>query len=100
MRRMIGAIFRQTVPATIIRSDWRGDARKTPAPKRSMSYRDETVAIISMAQQAKPNVIGQIEPFRHQLTAASRVVVTTLASNCRSKRPIGLRLIETLIPLE
>src|SRR5207244_1985414 len=69
MRRMIGAIFRQTVPATIIRSDWRGDARKTPAPKRSMSYRDDTVAIISMAQHASPNVIGQSDPLRHQLMA-------------------------------
>src|SRR6266571_4275495 len=61
MRRMIGAILRVTVPATIIRSDWRGDARKTPAPKRSMSYRDDTVAIISMAQHASPNVLGQSE---------------------------------------
>src|SRR2546425_11765407 len=89
MRRMIGAILRVTVPATIIRSDWRGDARKTPAPKRSMSYRDDTVAIISMAQQASPNVIGQSEPLRHQLMAASRVVVTMLASSDRSISPIN-----------
>src|SRR2546425_12243836 len=89
MRRMIGAILRVTVPATIIRSDWRGDARKTPAPKRSMSYRDDTVAIIAMAQQASPNVIGQRDPLRHQLMAASRVVVTMLASSDRSISPIN-----------
>ena len=32
-----GAIRTHTVPATIMRSDCRGDARKTPAPYRSMS---------------------------------------------------------------
>ena len=37
-----------TVPATIIRSDCRGDARKTSAPNRAMSYRDADAAIISM----------------------------------------------------
>src|SRR5213083_2276055 len=89
MRRMIGAILRVTVPATIIRSDWRGDARKTPAPKRSMSYRDDTVPIISIAQHASPNVIGQSDPLRHQLMAASRVVVTMLASSDRSISPIN-----------
>jgi hypothetical protein len=33
--------------------------------------------IISMAQQARPNVIGQMEFFRIQLTALSSVVRTT-----------------------
>src|SRR5438128_1446219 len=36
-RRSTGAIFLVTVPATIIRSDWRGDARNTSAPNRAMS---------------------------------------------------------------
>jgi hypothetical protein len=36
-----------------------------------MSYRDETAAIISIAQQASPNVIGQSDPFLAQLTAFS-----------------------------
>src|SRR5438132_12790047 len=58
-RLMIGAIFKVGVPETIIRSDWRGLGRKTPAPKRSMSNRDAPVAIISIAQQARPNVMGQ-----------------------------------------
>src|SRR3712207_3210221 len=85
MRRMTLAIFRETVPATIIRSACLGEARNTPAPNRSMSYRDETVAIISMAQQASPNVIGHREDLRAQLVKASRVVVITFASNCRSR---------------
>jgi hypothetical protein len=85
---MTGAIFRQTVPATIIKSDWRGEARNTPAPNRSMSYREETLAIISMAQQANPNVIGHKDDLRAQQTRASRFVVMTLASSCLSKKLI------------
>jgi hypothetical protein len=42
-----------------------------------MSYRDETAAIISMAQQARPNVMGHNEPFLAQLTAFSTVKVIT-----------------------
>ena len=37
MRRIAGAIFHVHVPETIIRSAWRGDARKISAPKRAMS---------------------------------------------------------------
>src|SRR5207237_3345452 len=40
----------------------------TPAPKRSMSKRPAPVAIISIAQQARPNVIGQMADLRAQLT--------------------------------
>src|SRR6185437_7118471 len=82
---MTGAIMRETVPATIMRSDCLGDARKTPAPKRSRSYREETLAIISMAQQANPKVMGHNADFLAQLTTASRFVVTIFASNCRSR---------------
>src|SRR5213594_2765779 len=84
MRRITGAILRVTVPATILRSDCRGEARNTPAPKRSMSYREDTLAIILIAQQASPKVIGQSADFLDQFTTASRVVVITFASNCRS----------------
>src|SRR3712207_7484113 len=38
-RRTAGAIFVVTVPDTIITSAWRGDGRKTSAPKREMSQR-------------------------------------------------------------
>src|SRR5262249_26455279 len=69
-----------TVPATIIRSAWRGVARKAPAPKRSMSKRDAPVAIISMAQQARPKVIGHMLDSRAQLIACSSVVVMAFSS--------------------
>src|SRR5574337_474993 len=79
---MRGAIFSVTVPATIMTSDWRGDGRKTPAPSRSRSKREAPVAIISIAQQARPKVIGQGEDLRAQLKSHSTVVVTTFGSNC------------------
>src|SRR6476661_4912072 len=88
MRRITSAILRDTVPATIIKSDCRGDARNTPAPNRSMSYRDDTVAIISIAQQANPKVIGHNADFRAQFTSASKLVVITFASSCRSRKLI------------
>jgi hypothetical protein len=56
-----------TVPATIIRSLCRGLGRNTSEPKRAMSKRDVEAAIISIAQQARPNVMGQIADFRAQL---------------------------------
>src|SRR5947199_7046624 len=76
-RRRAGAIFRDSRPATIIRSDWRGDPRKTSAPKRAMSYRPQLIAIISMAQHARPNVTGQIADRRAHCTIFSTVVVRT-----------------------
>jgi len=36
-RRRAGAIFRERRPATIIKSDCRGEPRNTSAPKRAMS---------------------------------------------------------------
>src|SRR2546425_3025957 len=65
----------------IIKSLWRGLGRNTPAPKRSMSKRDAPVAIISIAQQARPNVIGQSADLRAQLKRKSTVVVTMFFSN-------------------
>src|SRR5262245_13390484 len=79
-RRTRLAILKLTVPATIIRSAWRGVARNAPAPKRSMSKREAPVAIISMAQQARPNVIGHMLDSRAQLIACSSVVVMTFSS--------------------
>src|SRR6516225_5365590 len=87
-RRTRLAILKLTVPATIIRSAWRGVARNAPAPKRSMSYREAPVAIISMAQQASPNVIGHMLDSRAQLIACSSDVVMTLSSKRPSRNPI------------
>src|SRR5437660_12792582 len=75
MRLSIGAILMVTVPETIIRSEWRGDANGT-MPKRSTSKREANVAIISIAQHASPNVTGQIDDLRAQLKIFSVVVVT------------------------
>ena len=49
-----------------------------------MSNREAPVAIISMAQQAKPKVMGQREDFRAQLKTESAVVVMTFFSMLRS----------------
>src|SRR3989304_9395604 len=75
MRLSIGAILMVTVPETIMRSEWRGEANGT-IPRRSTSKREANVAIISMAQQARPNVTGQTEDLRAQLKKASATVVT------------------------
>src|SRR5229473_6409225 len=75
MRLSIGAILIVTVPDTIMRSAWRGDAHGT-IPKRSTSKRDAKVAIISIAQQARPKVTGQIEDFRAQFSTLSTEAVT------------------------
>jgi len=72
---MTGAILFETRPAMIIKSDWRGEPRNTSAPKRAASYREAIIDIISIAQQAKPNVMGQSEFFRAQFRALSSVVV-------------------------
>src|SRR6202167_6871114 len=89
-RRMTGAILFETRPAMIIRSDWRGDPRITSAPKREISNRDPIIDIISMAQQARPNDIGQMEFLRPQLIALPMVVVMmpsgTLAASSLSMR--------------
>src|SRR5271169_32576 len=75
--RITGAILLETRPAIMIRSDCRGDGRNTSAPKRAISKREAPMDIISIAQHAKPNVIGQMEFLRIQLTALSIVVSTT-----------------------
>src|SRR5580700_12283791 len=63
----------------IMRSLWRGDPRKTSAPNREMSKREALIDIISIAQHARPNAIGQIEFLRPQLITLSSVVVITPA---------------------
>jgi hypothetical protein len=69
-----------TVPATIMRSDCRGEKRITSAPNLAISKREEAEAMSSMAQQASPIGMGQREFLRIQLTAESKVVRTILPS--------------------
>src|SRR6516225_6037596 len=71
-----------------MRSDCRGEARNTSAPKRAMSYRDADAAIISIAQQARPKPIGQMDDSRAQLSTRSMLVVMKLSSNRWSMSPI------------
>src|SRR5687768_745665 len=86
---MRGAIFFVTVPGTIMRSHWRGDARDTSEPKRLMSKFEPCVEIISMAQQARPNVNGQSELERPQLKILE-ATVTRMPSFC-SSTTMGMR---------
>jgi len=65
----------------IIRSLCLGEPRNTSAPNRAISNRDALIDIISIAQHASPNAIGQMEFFRPQLMTPSIVVVTTPARN-------------------
>src|SRR3954464_9009859 len=73
----------------MMRSDCRGLGRKIPAPNRSISKRDAPVAIISIAQHARPNVMGQRADFRAQLNRESTVVVMMFFSN-RSSIQAGM----------
>src|SRR5580765_8302551 len=77
MRLSTGAIFRETLPETIITSACRGEARNVSAPNLERSFRDETVFIISIAQHASPNVAGHRLDLRAQLTTASSFTVKT-----------------------
>src|SRR6185369_8914143 len=94
MRRKTGAILRDTRPETIITSAWRGEARNTSDPKRARSLRDDVAFIISIAQQARPNVAGQSDDLRAQLIKESSCVVSTSgkASAITFSRPILIRL--------
>src|SRR3970040_344896 len=76
--RSTGAIFCDTRPATIIRSACRGDAPKTSLPKRARSLCPAPVAIISMAQHARPNDAGHIDRVRAQFAALSSTAVRML----------------------
>src|SRR5512138_900415 len=77
-RTICGIIFLVTVPDTIIKSAWRGLGRMISIPKREKSNRLVAVAIISIAQQARPNIIGQIDDRLPQLYILSRVVTSTI----------------------
>src|SRR5690349_18159392 len=62
----------------MIRSDTRGVARGA-IPKRSRSARGPPVCIISIAQQARPNIMYQTDDFRTQLRKSSTFVVSAIS---------------------
>src|SRR5450631_3034614 len=76
-----------------MRSDWRGDARNTSAPKRAMSNLEADAAIISIAQHARPKPIGQMDDSRAQFSTRSMLVVMKLSSNWCVIRPISVILL-------
>src|SRR4051812_15105592 len=88
-RTTCGAIFFVTVPETISRSAWRGDGRNTSDPKRAMSKRAIEAAIISIAQQARPNCSGQTDLLRPKLTR-SWIVVSRMPLRRSSSRSASL----------
>src|SRR5581483_1938926 len=53
-----------------------------------MSYREADAAIISIAQHARPNPIGQMDDSRAQLSTRSMLVVMKLSSKRWSIRPM------------
>src|SRR5215469_3936016 len=65
-------------------SDCLGENRITSAPKRAMSYREQAVAIISIAQHARPIGMGQSEFLRIQLIHASSREKMTFPSTLES----------------
>src|SRR3569833_846395 len=89
---MTGAILFETRPAMIFCLFWRGEPRNTSAPKREISKREALIDIISIAQQASPKAIGQMEFFRPQLITLSSVVGTTPDCNsCCSMVSLSMR---------
>src|SRR5580698_9183740 len=78
-RRITGAILFETRPAMIIRSLCRGEPRITSAPNREISKRDAIIDIISIAQQARPKLIGQMAFLRAQLISLSRLVIRSVS---------------------
>lgn len=72
-RRKTGAILLVKVPATIIKSECRGEALKI-IPNLSISYLLIAACIISTAQQASPKVNGQRDPERAQAMTETNLV--------------------------
>ena len=68
---MIGAIFFVTVPATIIRSLWRGEERKSMPNRSGTSKRGMDIEIISIAQHARPKPIGHSDDRRARFVCVS-----------------------------
>ena len=59
-------------------------------PKRAMSNRGPAVAIISMAQQASPNVAGQSDPLRTYPATFSSVESRMPPGSCSSSPMIQI----------
>src|SRR5665811_1045656 len=94
--RTMGAIFFVTVPATIMRSAWRGEARNSMPQRSGRSQRDIEALIISIAQQASTNWSHHSDWRRPQLKRKSIEVTNTFLSKRSSIRPIRGHLSSTV----
>src|SRR6266536_537056 len=95
----MGAILMEQRPATIIKSACLGEARNTSAPKREISKRSALADIISMAQQARPNVAGHKDELRPQSINVLTCVVRMPASpffTCSSRFKRGVWVLENV----
>src|SRR3989442_5676625 len=95
---MPGSICSETRLPIMLRSPWRGEPRNTSAPKRAMSKRDADMDIISMAQQARPKLMGQRDDLRAQFTAWSSLVKIRPSTPIASLVFNGLASIVFIIP--
>src|SRR5262245_42216404 len=104
------AILSVSVPETMITSETRGVARGA-MPKRSRSARGPPVCIISMAQQASPNIMYQTDDLRVQLSRSSMRAVSAISGAvlisdtdplplCRLALPEGHRALHPLYALQ
>jgi len=84
--RITGAILRVTVPAMIIRSDWRGRARTRRAPNRSRSVTDDNTGDHLDRARSKAEGIARGPTCAPSSLTASRFVVGLLARIVRSKK--------------
>src|SRR5437764_9403234 len=73
----------------MIRSETRGVARGA-MPKRSRAARGPPVCIISMAQQARPNIMYQTDDLRVQLRKSSTLVVSAISGAVLMRDIAGL----------
>lgn len=74
-----GAILLVRVPATTMTSDCLGLGLKI-SPNRSISYLAAATCIISTAQQARPKVMGQMDPLLAQFIRSSTFVIAYSAT--------------------
>src|SRR5947209_2517931 len=86
--RRRGPILTETVPATIIKSAWRGLERKTSEPNLDMSYcAAEAAAIISLGHKASPYPSGHTERERDQFLAQFNISATLVSCTGPSCSP-------------
>src|SRR4030042_1829150 len=96
MRRTLGAIFQVSVPAVIMRADWRGEARRISMRKRDIAKRGPSAAMNSKAQQAGKQITGQREERFAQSSPQSTVVRRIFRFKSSSSQASGWGMVSRL----